>query len=160
MSCIWPIFQFTTQNLLWGLKNNERCHSILNQLTLWPSNQSCSRFENISTKWSWLHQRCPPKNLPLEPILTNCSTLVRKAREEHLGVFLQAYHFLFAMYSNLVSVSVIIFFFFSHSYSATTRTRHGRRLSNHNVFLKTLKVFCKRTNNIHKFEGEHSGKLS
>ena len=122
MSCIWPIFQSTTQNLLWGLKNNERCHSILNQL--WPSNQSCSRFENISTKWSWLHQRCPPKNLPLEPILTNCSTLVRKAREEHLGVFLQAYHFLFAMYSNLVSVSVIIFFFFSHSYSATTRTRH------------------------------------
>ena len=38
--------------------------------------------------------------------------------------FLQAYHFLFAMYSNLVSVSVIIFFVFSHSYSATTRTRH------------------------------------
>ena len=53
-------------------------------------------------------------NVPLEPILTNCTTLVRKAR----------YHFLFAMYSNLVYVSVIIFLFFSHRYSATTRTRH------------------------------------
>ena len=74
--------------------------------------------------------------------------------------FLQGYHFLFAMYSNLVYVSVIIFFF-SHRFGATTRTRPlGRRLSNHNVFLKTLKFSCKRTNNIRKFEGEHSSKLS
>ena len=42
-------------------------------------------------------------------------------------------------------------------YSATARTRAlETRLSNHNVFLKQkiLKFcFCKRTNNIHKFEG-------
>ena len=74
--------------------------------------------------------------------------------------FLQAYHFLFAMYSNLVSVSVIIFFFFSQLQCDYSNQALGRRLSNHNVFLRTLKVFCKRTNNIHKFEGEHSGKLS
>ena len=79
------------------------------------------------------------------------------------GCFLQGYHFLFARYSNLVYVSVIIFFF-SPFFGATTRTRSlGRRLSNHYVFFfetKTLKFFCKRTNNIHNFGGRHSNKLS
>ena len=42
------------------------------------------------------------------------------------------------------------------TYSAITRIwALGRRLSNHNVFWKQmiLKFFCKRTNNVHEFEG-------
>ena len=96
----------------------------------------------------------------------------RHARTAHLNqydtgawkFFYKPTIFCLLMYSNLVYVSVIIFFFFSHRYySATTRTRAlGRRLSNHYVFFKTktLKFFCKRTNNIHNFEGGHSSKLS
>ena len=126
-------------NLLWGIKKT------MNDAT--PSSISYDHLTNpvpvlrtFQPSDDSINEALPRISLWNQSLPTVQRWSERHARSAHLNQYdtgawmfiLQGYHFLFAMYSNLVYVSVIIFFF--SRFGATTRTRAlGRRLSNHIV---------------------------